>query len=149
MVGGRAQPVTSLFDGQVGDDDADPAGCGEALSEPARAVVVDGLPVGHDDERGSGRCGELTHGGEEVLGAEPGLEGLFGGALDDRAVHEGVAVRQADLDHVGGCREQVQGVEALVERRVAGGEVRGEGGPALSAGVGQGLIQAGCRCTGC
>ncbi len=55
--------------------------------------------VGHDRQRDAGvDPGQLV---EDAVGGGAGLERLLAGRLDDRAVHDRVAERDADLDGVG------------------------------------------------
>jgi hypothetical protein len=53
----------------------------------------------HDEGRRAG-VGDRAAGGENVVDASAGGQSTLGGPLDDRTVHEGIAVGKADLDDV-------------------------------------------------
>ena len=71
----------------------------EPAGEPAMAVVVDDVVVGHRRERDADvEAGRLV---EDRRWRRPGVECGLRCLLDDRAVHHRVGERDADLDGVG------------------------------------------------
>ncbi len=72
---------------------------GEVGGETLHPVAQDGVPVRHDQRAGAGR-GDLTGRGEDVAQVHAAGQRPHGGVLDDRAVHDRVAVGNADLDDV-------------------------------------------------
>ena len=77
-----------------------PPALGEVGGEALDAVARDEVPVGHARAAARRRRGRPRVAREHVV--DPGAAGerLVGGVLDDRAVHERVAVGHADLDDV-------------------------------------------------
>src|SRR5699024_6854754 len=124
-------PVGALVGDQVRGDDAGAAGTGQIAGEGVGAVGEDRVPVGHHQDRGAatreGR-GRLHH----VPGAVAAGQGGSGGPLDDRAVHDGIGVGQAQLDHVGAVVDQgASGVDGAGQVGVADGKVPDQGGASL------------------
>ncbi len=100
VVGVRCRdPLVGGVGSEVGRDQARSPGTREVGGEPLDAVLLDRVPVGHHHRRRAGR-GHGLHRPEDVLGADPALERALRGRLDRRAVHDRIAVGQADLDHV-------------------------------------------------
>src|SRR5690606_17212284 len=139
---GVLPPQRRLLDGQVGQDAPGAARLGELGGEPLDAVAVDGVPVGHDEDRLAGGGVRLADGAHHVGDPHPAAQGDVVGGLDDRAVEHRVAVGQAHLHHV---RAAVEGGPDRVDAAVHGGEpgreVGDEGGTALGLRRGEGVVQ--------
>src|SRR3546814_4270196 len=70
---------------------------------------------------------DIRDGGEQVGQAEPAGKSGLRGLLDDRAVHDGVAVRRSDLQHVRAVVGQRHGgLDAGAQVGESGGEVADE-----------------------
>ena len=92
-------PLASLIGDEVGGNQAGTAGVLEIAGEPFDAVMVDQVPVAHDEWHAAGvghRLDRLEH----AVDAFPVIQGDLAGRLNDGAVHHRVGVRQADLDRV-------------------------------------------------
>ena len=135
----RSRPYSSeassqrarLLGRQVGGDQPRAAGRGQVAGERAHAVLVDRVPVGHDQHRDAGR-GHRLDGAQHVgdLGAR-GQRAVHG-LGDDRAVHQRVGVGQADLDDVGAGRGHGPGrLDGAVHGGEPGGQVADQGGAAV------------------
>ena len=124
-------PLATLVGDEVGGDDAGAAGGGEVVREGGRAVSQDEVPVGHHQRRGAG----VTHragGRERVVHPDAALEGLVRGIGDDRAVHERVAVGDADLDDVDTRLDHGNHrLDRALDAGKADGQVADEGGAVL------------------
>ena len=119
--------VGRLVGDEVGRDEAGSPGRGEVVGEAVDAVLHDGVPVGHDQHRGIRALGDAAHRLEAVGEAEAVRERLLRGGLDDGAVHDGVGVRQPELEHVDAVLdERDRGLDALVERGEADRQVADE-----------------------
>ena len=83
---------------------------------------------------GGAPASRTARGLEEVADPGPALEGLVRGIRDDRAVHERVAVGNADLDDVdAGLDHRHHGLDGARHVRETDGEVADERCPALIA----------------
>src|SRR5690606_34830150 len=116
---GVLPPQRRLLDGQVGQDAPGAARLGELGGEPLDAVAVDGVPVGHDEDRLAGGGVRLADGAHHVGDPHPAAQGDVVGGLDDRAVEHRVAVGQ---DHLHNVRAAVEGGPDRVDAAVHGGE---------------------------
>src|SRR5438552_12027966 len=101
MPGRAFAPPPGLLHGQVRQDTSCAACLGELAAEALGAVLVDRVPVRHDQDRFAGGLVCLSHGADDVGDPDAAAQGDVAGGLDHRAVDYRVAVRQSDLDDVG------------------------------------------------
>ncbi len=135
-------PQRRLLHGQVGQDAPGAARLGQLGGEALDAVAVDGVPVRHDEDRFAGGPVGLADRAHHVGDLQAAAQGDVVGGLDDRAVEDGVAVRQTDLDDVGAAVEGgLDRLDAAVHGREPGREVGDEGGPALGLRRGESVAQ--------
>ena len=76
-----------------------PPALARSVANALDAVALDRVPVGHD-QAGSPRARHALDGAEDVDGLGAVGQRDLGGCLDRRAVHERIAVGEADLDDV-------------------------------------------------
>ena len=140
---GRPPERPALVDRAIRHDQPGHARLREILRHPVEPVPIERVEVRHDDQRRPDPPAHLGEHGQEPVEARPPLERADGGALDRRAVREGIGEGQADLDHV-----RAAGVRLLdqpgghLEARVAGDEVRDERALAPAAEPGERLVNA-------
>src|SRR5699024_2463092 len=120
---GGGDPVGALVGDEVGGDQPGAAGGGEVAGEGVGPVGEHRVPVAHHEDRGAA-TGELLDGLQDVPGAGAALERGGGGLLDHGAVHDGVGVGQAQLDHVRAVvDEHLRGLDRAVEVGISDGQV--------------------------
>src|SRR5579859_819688 len=138
MPGRALAPQRRLLHGQVRQDASGAACRGQLTAETLDAVLVDRVPVRHDQDRLAGGLVCLPHGPYDVGDPDPAAQGDVVGGLDDRAVEYRVAVRQADLGDVGSAvQHDLDRGDALVDGRESGRGARDERGPVLLLRPGQ------------
>ena len=99
---------------------------GEVLGEALDAPPLDRVPVGHRTGRNTVR-GQLIHRVEEILKVGAVLESGNGRALDGRAVHTRIRVREAEFDDVNSAvRQDLTRTDRVLNRRKAHGQVGDE-----------------------
>ena len=118
-------PRTRVFDGEVGHDRTGRSRVGQRARERVEAVPEDQVVVGHRDERPARRfCrarDQLDRAGRALSFREQGV----GRLLDDGAVHDRIAERDADLEHPSpGLRGSRSDVDERVAVRVPAHEER-------------------------
>lgn len=139
---GVLPPQSGLLHRQVGQDAAGAARLGQLGGEPLHAVAVDRVPVRHDEDRLAGGLVRLADRAHHVGDPDAAAQGDVVGGLDDGAVQDGVAVRQADLHDVGTAVEHgLDRLDAALHGGEARREVRDERGPVLGPGGGEGVAQ--------
>src|SRR6266540_2278485 len=99
MLVGGGEPRLGLVGDQVRGDQPGTARRGEVPGEAVHAVLLDRVPVGHQQGRHAGGGDRLDR-TEHVAGTQPGSQRDVAGPLDHRPVHHRVRVREPDLDHV-------------------------------------------------
>ncbi len=131
----RRDPAAGTVGREVRRDQPGAACRDEVGGEAFDAVPLDGVPVGHDHRRRTGRRHRLD-GAEHVADPHSPLQRALGCGLDRRAVHHRVAVGQADLDHVTtGLDHRAHRLDAAVHVGEAGREVADQGRAVVGAGL--------------
>ena len=116
-----------LFDAGVDEEAAIDAGGGRVGGEAFEAVAQDGVEISEEQEGNFG--GGANAAGDFEDGREGGtrFEGAFAAALDDGAIGDGVAERDAELDEIGAAADHGGHEGGGAQRRgVAGGEIGDE-----------------------
>ena len=134
MGGGGLEPLLGLVRNQVRGHDPRPTRCRQVCGEAVHAVLHDQVPIGHQDGHGVRSLGDRPDHAEGVIRAHALGEGLRGGCLDDLAIHDGIGVRQTDLDDIGPAEPECDGgLDGLLDAGIAGGQVADQRGSALRA----------------
>ena len=121
MLVARGEPLVRLVGNQVRGDQTGAARIGQPGGEPFDAVVLDRIPVGHDQRRDPRRRDRLDR-PEHVGDPQPSGERPVGGDLDDRTVHHRVGVWKSDLDDVDtGVHHGLEGVDGSIHSGESGG----------------------------
>ena len=137
MTVGGFDPLPRLVRDEVRGDEAGAAGVLEVTGETLDAVVVHKVPVAHDERHAAG-VGHGLDGLEHALDGLAVVQGDGGGSLDDRAVHDRVGVRQADLHGIDTVLDHcLKGIKRDIRVREAIGQVADEGGLVLSLELGE------------
>ena len=137
MTVGGFDPLPRLVWDEVRGDETGAAGVLEVTGETLDAVVVHEVPVAHDERHAAG-VGHGLDGLEHALDGLAVVQGYGGGSLDDRAVHDRVGVRQADLHGIDTVLDhRLEGIKRDVRVREAIGQVADEGGLVLSLELGE------------
>jgi hypothetical protein len=138
----RSRPVRS----DAASQSAPSSGMRSGVMRPLDAVLHDGVPVGHQEHRRVHALRDGVQRVEAVAEAEALRERGLRRALDDGSVHDGVAVRQAELDDVDAVLDQRDGgLDARGHIREADGEVADEGAGSLLAAEGDGPLDGAAR----
>ena len=143
----RRHPLLRLVRSEVRGDEPGPAGRCQISGIRVNPVVLDEIPVGHDDTRGAG-VGHRLSSEQGVTSAHPALECSSGGVLDDGPVHHGVGIGHPDLDEIDADtsrtgRESLHGVDRIGYRRVPHRQETNQGRTILLTG-----LQVGTRTSG-
>ena len=115
VAGGNRRELLALFEGQVGHHQAGRTGGGGFKAEGLHAFVEQGVAVGEQHHRDRQPALEAAEHGQHPGGGGVGCQGAAGRRLDHRAIGQGVAVGDAQLDQVGaaGLKGQQGGGGAL------------------------------------
>ncbi len=123
----------SLFRRQIDDQQRIDACRGALRGIPSPASALDRIEITHQDDRCFGIAfAELGDGLENISGIDATLQRTFGAFLDDHAIGHRIGKRHAEFDHVGaGLHQRVHAGDRAIQARIAGGDERHQGFPAL------------------
>lgn len=95
----RLDPLPCLVGNEIGSDKACASCIREISGEAFNPIMVDEVPVAHDERHSTG-IGHRLHGLEHIGYALAIVQGDLAGGLDHRAIHHRIGIRQSYLDNV-------------------------------------------------
>ncbi len=95
-----ADRIGGFFDGKVGEKNAIDAGRSRVVREAFKSVAEQWVQVAEEQQRNVRGAANFAHDGQEARQIGSGAQGAFGGALNNRAVGDGIGKGNAEFDEI-------------------------------------------------